>query len=88
MAEAAGEPAGGGLRLDFGRRMKLEFHCFAVTSDAGLLLYRELYNALGLTEMAGNLVADARTGRNGRRALIVSRRRFVFGRLAGLRGRD
>ena len=46
------------------------FRGSAVTSDAGLLAYRELDNALRLTEMAGETLADARTGRNGRHALV------------------
>ncbi len=68
---------------DSGRRLRLEFHGSQVTSDAGLLAYRELDEALGLTALSGDLIADMRTGKNGWHRLIGLLRQSVYGRLAG-----
>lgn len=54
----------GALRLDFDRRVKLEFHGTKVTSDAGLLACRELDEALGLTSAVHSELRDIRTGKN------------------------
>ena len=83
MAHPAGEAETGDLRVDFDRRLRLEFHGSRITSDAGLLAFRELDDALGLTGMAGDALADSRTGRNSRHSLMAQFRQSVFGRLAG-----
>ena len=83
MDGAAGEAQGAALRVTFDHRLKLEFHGSKVTSDAGLLAFRELDGALGLTERAGEVLTDTRTGQNSRHTLIAQIRQSVFGRLAG-----
>jgi hypothetical protein len=83
MANATGEADTGPLRLQFDRSIKLEFRGSSISSDGGLLLHRELDDALGLTDMAAVLFADPRTGRNGRHRLISFLRQSVFSRLAG-----
>jgi len=79
----AGEADDGSLRVDFDRRLRLEFRGSRITSDAGLLAYRELDNALGLTDVAGAALSECRRGRNTRHLLTGLLRQSVFGRLAG-----
>jgi hypothetical protein len=83
MADPTGEADRGALRLDFNRRLLLQFRGSAITSDAGLLPYRELDDAVGLTDTGADVLAEARTGKNARHRLVGLLRQSVFGRLAG-----
>ena len=83
MGDPSGEAEKSGLRLDFDRRLLLQFRGSTITSDAGLLAYRELDDALRLTDTGANTLADVRTGKNGRHRLAGLLRQSVFGRLAG-----
>jgi hypothetical protein len=83
MAVPTGESKSEALKLDFDRRVRLRFHGSAITSDGGLLAYRELDDVLALTASGGERLAEARTGRNRRHRLVGLLRQSVFGRLAG-----
>ena len=78
--DAAGEETTGPLRLQFDRSIKLAFCGSSISSDGGLLLHRELDDALGLTDMAAGLIGDPRTGKNGRHRLASFLRQSVFSR--------
>ena len=82
MADATGETKEP-LRVAFDRRLKLEFHGSRITSDGGLLAYRELDDALGLTATAASTLAEGRRGRNIRHRLLGLLRQAIYGRLAG-----
>src|SRR4051812_24020094 len=83
MTNATGEGKGSPLRVAFDRRIKVEFHGARITSDGGLLAYRELDDTFGLTALAASELGEGRSGRNIRHHLLGLLRQSVYGRLAG-----
>src|SRR5712691_6744485 len=83
MADPTGESTSEALRLDFDRRLMLQFRGSVITSDGGLLAYRELDDVLALTTSGGHRLAEARTGKNRRHLLVGLLRQSIFGRFAG-----
>ncbi len=77
-----GEARKDALRLNFDPKLKLEFHGTKVTSDAGLLAYRELDEALGLTSAIDSELRDNRTGKNTRHSIAALLRQSIYSRLA------
>jgi hypothetical protein len=82
MGDPTGEADKGALRLDFDRRLVLHFavprlppmpDCYPIAS----------WMTGGLTYTGGDMLADARTGKNGRHLVVGLLRQSVFGRLAG-----
>jgi Transposase DDE domain group 1 len=56
--KGAGET--GDVRFGFDRRVRLEFHGSKISSNGGLLLFRELDEVLGLHDIAGGVLRDTR----------------------------
>ena len=78
-----GAGSGGDFRRGFDRRVRLEFHGSKISSNGGLLLFRELDETLGLHDLAGRSLRDTRTGKNGVHNFIGLLHQFTFWRLAG-----
>ena len=78
-----GEDIKRNFRVDFDRQVKVEFHGANITSDGGLLLYRELDDVLELTAKGGEQLTEKRPGKNTTLSLLEQFRQSVFSRLAG-----
>jgi hypothetical protein len=59
-----GDVESGPVRLSFNPHLRVEFRGATVTSDAGLLLPRELDARLGLNTLIERHLVDPRTGHN------------------------
>jgi len=71
------------LRVQFDPSVKLEFQGAKITSDGGLLLFREMDEVMGLTVLAERVLQDPRTGQNTQHTRTALLRQAVYGRLAG-----
>lgn len=58
-----------GLRVHLDGKVRLEFHGAIITSDAGLLAYRELDDTLELTAIAESDLHDVRFDKNTQHSL-------------------
>jgi len=78
-----GDAKSGPFRLSFNPQLRVEFRGATVTSDAGLLLPRELDERLGLGALIERHLTDPRTGRNYQFPLPDLFRQSIYSRLAG-----
>ena len=79
MGDAESSP----IRLSFNPQLRVEFRGATVTSDAGLLLPRELDERLGLSALIERHLTDPRTGQNRQFPLPDLFRQAIYSRLAG-----
>ncbi|MCC6681899.1 MAG: transposase [Phycisphaeraceae bacterium] len=78
-----GEACKDALRAGFDRAIRLEFHGAKVSSDAGLFPYRDLDEAVALTESSAADLFDFRTGSNICHSMTALLRQSIYSRLAG-----
>ena len=71
------------MKVDFDGEIKLEFHGAKVTSNGGLLAYRDLDYALGLFDSVSAVFTDKRTARNIQHDIPALLRQSIYSRLAG-----
>ena len=81
LRDLMGESKKEALRVQFDPSVKMEFHGAKLTSDGGLIVYRELDEVLGLTTLAEEVLQDSRTGQNTQHTLTALLRQAVYGRL-------
>ena len=77
MSHLAGEVQSECGRIEFDRRVRFEFHGSTISSDGGLLLFRELDDVLGLHELMGEHLVDTRTGHNRLHGIVALSRQSI-----------
>ncbi len=78
-----GEKENKPFQLSFNGLLKVDFRGSRVTSDAGLILVRELDERLGLSQLIDEHLTDSRRGLNKKFPLADLLRQSVYSRLAG-----
>jgi len=78
-----GDAPAGPVRLSFNPHVRAESRGATVTSDAGLLLPRELDERFGLSVLIERHLCDPRTGRNYQFPLPDLFRQSIYSHLAG-----
>src|SRR5438034_10913759 len=78
-----GDATSGPVRLSFNPQLRIEFRRATVTSDAGLLLPRELDERLGLDALIERHLTDPRTAHNRQFPVSDLFRQSIYSRLAG-----
>src|ERR1017187_10031504 len=71
------------FHFTFNTSLKVGFQGSRITSDAGLLLVRELDEQLGLGQLISNNLKDERSGRNTQLPVSDLLRQSIYSRLAG-----
>ena len=79
MGESPSQP----FQLSFNASLKIEFQGSRVTSDAGLILVRELDEQLGFGKLIQQHLTDSRRGKNTQFPFADLLRQSVYSRLAG-----
>jgi hypothetical protein len=78
-----GEKQNRPFQFSFNSSLKVDFQGSRITSDAGLLLVRELDERLGLSQLISNNLTDAHRGKNTQLPLPDLLRQSIYSRLAG-----
>ena len=79
MGESPNQP----FQLSFNTSLRIDFQGSRVTSDAGLILVRELDERLGFGELIQQHLTDSRRGKNTQLPFADLLRQSVYSRLAG-----